>query len=185
VSEEIVNGLKLSKMQDIIESVKDKPDIGKVKHRARNEWVNGAHCRTAFKDFYGFGKEREHTQTFVLDADLPAGLQGEDYGPGAAEALLHALASCLNETYVFQATAQGVQIDELKLILEADLDLRGFLGIDESVRRGYQNICVTFKIKGDAPKEKLEELCDLTQKYSPVFDMITNSIPVSVNTETK
>ncbi len=63
---------------------------------------------------------------------------------------------------------------------EGDLDLHGFLGMDESVRNGYENINVIFKIKAAAPKEKLQELVELAQKRSPVFDIVTNKVPVSV-----
>jgi len=42
---------------------------------------------------------------------------------------------------------------------------------------------VTFRVKGDAPEEKLEELVWLAQKRSPVFDIVTNPVPVSVRLE--
>jgi uncharacterized OsmC-like protein len=51
------------------------------------------------------------------------------------------------------------------------------------VRRGFQNIRVTFRIKSDAPREKLEELVELAQKRSPVFDIVTNRTPVTVTLE--
>lgn len=60
--------------------------------------------------------------------------------------------------------------------LEGELDLRGFLGLSDQVRRGYQNIRVTFKVKADAPAETLQDLC----KYSPVFDIVSNPVPVSI-----
>lgn len=65
--------------------------------------------------------------------------------------------------------------------LEGDLDLRGFLGISDEVRKGYENVRVTFKVKGDGDAEKLEELA----KYSPVFDIFFNPVPVSVRVEKK
>jgi uncharacterized OsmC-like protein len=63
---------------------------------------------------------------------------------------------------------------------EGELDLRGFLELDETVRNGYENIRVTFNIKADAPQEILEELVELAQKRSLVFDLMTNKVPVSV-----
>ena len=47
------------------------------------------------------------------------------------------------------------------LKLEGDLDLHGFLGLSDKIRNGYENIRVTFKVKGDAPDKKLEELVQL------------------------
>jgi uncharacterized OsmC-like protein len=99
---------------------------------------------------------------------------------------LHALASCLNTTFVYYAAAQGIKLEELEFQLEGDLDLQGFLGIaPHKVRNGFQNIRVICKVKADAPKEKLEELCRLAQMRSPVFDIVTNSVPVSIKLETR
>jgi uncharacterized OsmC-like protein len=52
--------------------------------------------------------------------------------------------------------------------------------MNENVRNGYENIRVTFKIKADAPEEKLKELIELAQKRSPVFDVVTTGVPVNV-----
>jgi uncharacterized OsmC-like protein len=35
-------------------------------------------------------------------------------------------------------------------------------------------------VKGDAPPEKLQELVELAQKRSPVFDIVTHGVPVKV-----
>jgi uncharacterized OsmC-like protein len=66
---------------------------------------------------------------------------------------------------------------------EGDLDLHGFLGLSDRVRNGYENIRVTFKIKADATDEELRELCELAQKRSPVFDIMSNPTPISVRLE--
>ena len=44
----------------------------------------------------------------------------------------------------------------------------------------YEGVRVTFKIKADATQEELEEICKLGPTYSPVFDIFTNKVPVSV-----
>ena len=101
------------------------------------------------------------------------------------EFLLHALAGCLTTSLVYHAAAQGIEIEEVESQFEGDLDLRGFLGLSDRVRNGYENIRVTFKITADAPEEKLQELCQLAQKRSPVFDIVSNPVPISVRLETK
>ena len=64
---------------------------------------------------------------------------------------------------------------------EGDLDLRGFLGISDDVPVGFQNIRVYFKIDADVSEEEKEELIRMAQKYSPVFNTVTKSAPVSVH----
>ena len=61
--------------------------------------------------------------------------------------------------------------------------MHGFLGLDDNIRKGYEGVKVTFKIKADAPEAELEEICKLGPTYSPVFDIFTNKVPVSVQLE--
>jgi len=65
--------------------------------------------------------------------------------------------------------------------LSGDLDLQGFLGMSEKVRNGYEKIRVNFKVKSDAPSEKIRELIDLAQKRSPVFDIVSHPTPIEVS----
>jgi hypothetical protein len=81
---------------------------------------------------------------------------------------------------VYHAALRGIQIDELESDLEGDLDLRGFLGLSDDVRRGYEKIRVNFRIKTDA--ENLDRLKALS-KLSPVFDVTSNGTEVEINME--
>ncbi len=181
-----INGVKVDQLFATINAIKDNPGLAKFKFRAANEWVNGGHNRTTIKDFYGAGQEdTSRRQTFVFDNDEPAVLLGEDNGANPVEFVLHALAGCLTTSLVYHAAAQGIKIEAVESKFEGELDLRGFLGMSENVRNGYENIRVTFKIKADAPEEKLKELCELAQQRSPVFDIITNPTPVSVQLATE
>jgi uncharacterized OsmC-like protein len=56
--------------------------------------------------------------------------------------------------------------------------------MSEKVRNGYEKIKVNFKIKSDAPSEKIKELVDLAQKRSPVFDIVSHPTPVEVSLQT-
>ena len=85
--------------------------------------------------------------------------------------------ACMTTAMVYHAAARGITIESVESRLEGDLDLRGFLGLEENVRPGYENIRVTFKVKADATAEQLEELF----KFSPVH----NSVCQPVNVEAK
>jgi uncharacterized OsmC-like protein len=176
-----INGVDVDQLFSTINAIKEAPGLAKFEFRANNQWINGGHNRTSIKDFYGAGQEdTTRKRTFVFDSDEPVALLGEDNGANPVEFVLHALAGCLTTSLVYHAAAQGIKIDAVESKFEGDLDLRGFLGMNEDVRNGYENIRVTFKIKADAPEEKLKELCELAQKRSPVFDIVTNRVPVNV-----
>jgi uncharacterized OsmC-like protein len=128
-------------------------------------------------------EDTSRTKPFILDADEPDVLLGEDHGANPVKYVLHALAACVTTALVYHAAAHGIRIDEVEPRLEGDLDLRGFLGISDEVRNGYENIRMTFRVKADVPDDQLEELCQMGPRFSPVFDIITNRVPVSVRLE--
>src|SRR5689334_3314551 len=158
--QKMMNGVNLDQMFGTIAAIQETPGLAKFNFRATNRWINGGHNRTTIKDFYGAGREdTSRAQPFVMDNDEPAVLLGEDNGANPVEVVFHALAGCLTTSLVYHAAAQGIQIEEVESRFEGDLDLQGFLGLSDKVRNGYESIRVTLKIKGDAPPEKLEELC--------------------------
>jgi uncharacterized OsmC-like protein len=132
---------------------------------------------------YGAGREQSWPKPFVLKADEPPVLLGKDTAANPVEHLLHALASCLTTFMVYHAAARGIQIEQVVSSLKGDIDLHGFLELDKNVRKGYQGIRVSFKIRADVPDERLQETCQLGPGHSPVFDSLTNGVPVSVTAE--
>ncbi len=123
----------------------------------------------------------------MLEKDEPVVLLlGTDVRANPGEYACAALNGCLTTSLIYHAVAKGIQIDEVESTLDGDVDLRGFLGLDESVRNWYEKISVTFKIKADnATDEPLNELVHIAQKRSPVLDMISHPTPVEVNVERK
>jgi hypothetical protein len=81
---------------------------------------------------------------------------------------------------VYNAAARGITIETLRFDAEGELDLHAFLGLSETVRPGFERITFTATVKADAPRSKLEELCEYVQRTSPVLDIIRNPVPVSI-----
>src|SRR5215510_14221046 len=175
-----VNGVDVDRLVGTIDHISAEPTLARFQFRARNQWIDGGHNRTTIKGFYGAGQEdTTRTEPFVLDADEPPLLLGDNQGPNAGEYLLHALAACLTGTIVYHAAARGIVLDGLECSIEGDADLQGFLGLDEAVRPGFQQIRVAFKATGDFDDDQLAELARLT-RYSPVRDTVTNPVPVAI-----
>lgn len=180
----IKNGVNVDQLIDTIEAIKGDPDIAKFQFRAKAKWVSGGYSRTEFNGFYGAKQEDASRQEpIVLEGDEPPVLMGNNHGANAVEAVLHALASCLSVGFVYNASAQGISVESLEFILEGNLDLHGFLGLSETTRPGYEDIEVKCRIKADASKEKLEELCAYVQKTSPVLDMLRKPVSVTIGME--
>jgi uncharacterized OsmC-like protein len=178
-----VNGVAVDKLFGTIDAIKKNPVIATFKFRASNKWLDGGHNRTTIKNYYGTQQDHERKEPFVLDADEPPVLLGNDHGPNPVEYALTALAACVTTSIVYHAAAKGVRLNSVESRLEGDIDLQGFLGLSKEVPRGYKEIRMFFKIDADAPDEKLEEIVQLGPTYSPVFDTITRAVPVKVKLE--
>jgi uncharacterized OsmC-like protein len=183
--EKKVNGINVDQLFKTIELIKEKPEIARFKFRATNKWIDGTHNRATVKDFYGAGQEDASREPMVFELDEPPVLLGKNLGTNPVEYLLVALSGCLTTSLIAHASARGIEIKGVESRYEGDLDLRGFLGLSEDVKVGYENIRVYFKIDADVSEEQKEELIRMAQKYSPVFNSIANPVPVSVHLEKK
>lgn len=176
------NGIDLTVLKETVSAIQKDPGLGSCRFRARNKWVGGSHNCTTISGFYGARQEMTHKRAFELHADEPPVLAGEDQAANPVEHLLNALAGCVTTSMVAHAAVRGIHIDELESELEGDIDLRGFLGLDPKIPKGYTDIRMKFKVKTD-PKnlEKLKELA----AFSPVYNTITHGAPVSIEIEAR
>lgn len=176
----VLNGVDLERLALNIEAISGQPQLAKFQFRLNNQWVEGGYNQSVIQDFYGVGKEDESRDVpFILANDEPDVLLGKDNAPNPAEYVLHALAGCLTTSIVYHAAARGYELKKVQTTLEGDLDLRGFLGIDPLVRKGYENIKVIIDIDGDFSEEEKNEILTLTS-FSPVLDIVTNRVPVNI-----
>jgi uncharacterized OsmC-like protein len=176
------NGVDTATLFATLDAVRATPEIAKFQFRATNRWVSGTHNQTTIHGFYGAMQEMAHEHVHVYDADHPAVLVGNDHGPTPAEFVLHALAACLTSGLANIAAARGVNLTEVESTVEGDIDLLGILGLSDEVRNGYQQIRVSFKLRGDDP-ERLRQVVEQSRRRSAVFDVVTNGVPVSIEVD--
>jgi uncharacterized OsmC-like protein len=176
------NGVDTATLFATLDAVKGDNEIAKFQFRATNRWISGTHNQSTIHGFYGAMQEMSHQQPFVLDADHPAVLVGADNGPTPVEYVLHALAACLTSGLANIAAARGVNLTEVTSTVEGDIDLLGILGLSDEVRNGYQQIKISFQLRGDDP-DKLRQVVEQSRRRSAVFDIITNGVPVVIEVD--
>lgn len=179
----VLNGVDVTQLFEAIELIRGNAEIAKFKFRNSNKWITGGLNRSTISGYYGALEERTRKNPFVVDNDEPPVLLGHDRGPNPVEQVLHGLAGCITTTLVYHAAAKGIRIDEMETSFEGDLDLRGFLGLPGRTRNGYEEIRVRVRVKADATREQIEELVRLAERRSPVFDIVSNPVPVKVTVD--
>lgn len=175
------NGINVDVLMSTINAIKDNPEIADFKFRVSNQWQGGTSNKATLKGFYGALEEHPDRKAQTkFEIDEPPVLLGEDRGPNPVEYLLIALSGCLTTTMVAWASVHGHEIKSMSSELEGDLDLRGFLGMDENVDVGYKTIRVNFQIESDLDDETLEKIIEMGRRYSPVYNTVTRQVPVDV-----
>ena len=174
------NGVDVTALFATLDAVKAQPEIARFQFRARNRWQGGDHNHSTIDDFHGTLQDIPHARAFELDNGEPPVLLGADEYPNPVEYVLHALIGCMTTTMAYHAAARSIDIEAIDSRLEGDLDLRGFLGLSNAVRKGFSTIRVVMRVKSEGSAAVLRELT----KFSPVYDIVSNSLPVEVRVET-
>jgi uncharacterized OsmC-like protein len=177
----VVNGINTTALFEVIDAVKANSEVAKFNFRLTNKWLGGEKTRSIVKEFTGaLQTHRADAKGFVVDTGEPPVLLGEDTAPNPGEWLLHSLVSCLTTTIAYHAAARGIAIDRIESQIEGDVDLRGFLGLASDVRKGYSAVRVRMRVKTNAERATIENLAT----YSPMMEVVSGSVPVSLNIET-
>src|SRR6202045_1918963 len=117
-----------------------------------------------------------------------AGLHPATGGSGlelcSGDMLLEALVACAGVTLKAVATALEIPLKRGVVKAEGDLDFRGTLGVAKDAPVGFRAIRLAFELDSDAPKEKLDTLLKLTERYCVVFQTLNTKPELSVKLST-
>ena len=152
------NGVDTAALFATLDAVKAQPEAARFRFSVRNRWISGTRNRNEISTFFGVGAEQQRAGTFAVDADHPEVLVGGDAAPTPAELLLAALASCLTSGLGNIAAVRKITLESVESRVEGDIDLRGILGLSDEVRNGFEQIRVSFRVRGDASPEELQRL---------------------------
>jgi uncharacterized OsmC-like protein len=117
---------------------------------------------------------------FSLVVDEPESLGGTDAGPNPAELVLAALAACQEVTYRAYAEALRIPLESVSVRVEGDIDLRGFFGVDDSVRAGFQSLRGTVRLSSSAGDAELARLKAIVDAHCPVLDVLQSGVPITL-----
>ena len=174
-----INGVPCDKMFGAIAKLRENGELAQFKFSARNEWVEGTAAQSTIYEWYGLGADQVHVEEFAYKADHPT--LGHGHGPTPQEFVLHALASCVTAGIVTGAAAREIKLNRINSKVSADIDVRGVLGIDPDVRKGFSNISVEFDIDADCDEATKDALLAGGAKYSAVFDALANPTEISIS----
>ena len=163
----VLNGIDLPALGEFVEQVKADPAQGNVRFRVTTRWSGQTRSETTIDGYELAGRPIE--RRFKVIADEPVDLLGTDTAPNPQELLMTALNACMAVGYVAQASVHGIELRSLEIETHGQLDLRGFLGLDDTVPPGYRQLDYTVRIAGDGTEEQFREIHQAVMKTSPNF----------------
>ena len=110
--------------------------------------------------------------------DEPQALRGSNAAANPVEYALAALGSCQAITYRVWAAQLGVQLDKVEIGIDGDIDLRGFFGIDDRIRAGFNAVRINVALSGPEDPARYEKLAAAVDAHCPVLDLFRNPVPV-------
>src|SRR6476469_10675045 len=147
VKNERVNGLDLKALGEVVDAIQKDPSQAKVAFNVTTRWAGQTRTETVV-DGYTIGRRRV-TRTHKIVADEPFELLGGDSAPNPQELLMAAFNACITVGYVAGAALQGIKLDSLEIRTSGELDLRGFLGLSDTVAPGYEEVDYEVTITGN------------------------------------
>ena len=170
----VVNGINVDDLFALIEGVRRDTTKGKTNWRVTTTWQGQTQSRTRV-DGFGIGGEQVPRQ-FSIDIDEPCELGGTNRFANPQEHLIAALNACMTVGYVAQCAVRGITLESLEIETDGEIDLRGFLGIDPAVLRGYENLSYVVRIKGSGTKEEFAEIHEAVMATSPNFYNVSRPV---------
>ncbi|MEO1229636.1 MAG: OsmC family protein [Myxococcota bacterium] len=157
-------------LEGLIGAIEEVPTRGQSQWKAETEWHGGFRSEAKIRNF-----------TFKMDE--PEALGGSDTAPNMVEAVLGAYGCCLTTGYAMNALRRNIKLEDIRISLEGDLDLRGFLGLadPQEVSPGYSGIRVdvTLVPAPGTDAQALRALHDDVLRTSPVGAIIGRPVDVT------
>ncbi len=154
-------------IQETAAAVEADASAGMVTYRASTRWEEDVRCTANVRDF----------ETMTIDE--PAAFGGGDTAMSPADVVLVALGTCQEIMYAALASAMDIQLDECKVDVTANLDLKGLMGMDEDVPPGLLAMDYYVHLKSPASDEEIKNLVDVVERQCPLLDTLTRGIKVN------
>jgi uncharacterized OsmC-like protein len=169
-----VNGINVDDLFGLIEGVRREPAKAKTNWHVTTTWQGQTRSRSQVRGFAIGGEQVP--RRFSIDIDEPCELGGSNRFANPQEHLIAALNACMTVGYVAQCAVRGITLESLAIETDGDIDLRGFLGIDPAVPRGYESLSYSVHIKGNGTKEQFAEVHEAVIATSPNFYNMSRAV---------
>jgi len=163
----VVNGIDLDAVNEVVAAIGADPAKALVRFAVSTRWTGQTASRSKVSQIELGGEKI--VRDFEIAADEPEELLGTNGAPNPQELLMAAVNACMTVGYVAGAALHGIELEKLEIETTGQLDLRGFLGLDNAVPPGYEQIDYVVRIAGNGTPEQFEEIHRNVMATSPNY----------------
>jgi uncharacterized OsmC-like protein len=169
------NSIVMKRQAPLRERYKQNPaDAATVKHGTTRttEGVDALHGVVAPGDVYDL----------ECRYGIDAAIGGLDDAPNPGDLLCAALAACEDSTIRMVADILGVTIEKLEVQVTGDVDVRGCMAVDRSVRVGFRSLAcsVRLQVAPDTDPERAAALLAQAERSCVNLDTLRSGAPVKL-----
>lgn len=159
------NAISVSALSEFTNEVKQEPAEGLVKYGVELNWETGTRSRAKALSM----EVGPHvvSRDFEWTIDEPRQILGTNQAPNPQEYLLSGMGSCILVAFTVGASMMEIQLEQLKVTVRGDLNLSGFLNIDDNAPVGFNRIDYCIEVAGSGTPEQFETLRQQAISHSP------------------
>ena len=110
-----------------------------------------------------------------LQLDEPIEDGGLNSGPNPMQYFIASLAGCQNEQAQVVAEELSINIKQIKIDVEIDLDLSGFMGMSDNSNGSYKSVRLDAVVDGTATNEQIKTMGQKVDARCPILALLRSS----------
>jgi len=177
----MINGINTTAIMALVADIEKDPKAGMVSFGVTSSWKGTTRMEATVSSWSIAGQSKP--RQFVISTDEPNELCGENSAPNPQETLMAAMNACMMVGYVANAALMGITLEQLEIVTEGSLDLRGFLGLSNEVTPGNSELHYHIRVKGDGNPAQYEELHEKVIATSPNRWNLANPVKINASLE--
>jgi len=162
---QLINDIDTDALRETITAITEDTEKGKMAFEVNTVWDGQFRTESRPGNIVLGGEVIE--RDFLIEADEPEQLLGKNSAANPQELLMAALNACMSVGYISGAAMNGITLTKLEIKTTGELDLRGFLGIDPTIKPGYETLQYDVTIAGDGTPEQFAQIHENVRRLSP------------------
>jgi uncharacterized OsmC-like protein len=123
-------------------------------------------------------RSRVGTEVASFETGAHPGVGGTGDVACSGDVLLAALAACQEITLKMVAANMGIELEDVKVTVTGDLDLRGTLGMDREVDVGFERIRCDVRVKTTSDPERARRFFERAEQFCVVLNTLRKPLAV-------